>query len=159
MKKKYPKYDSYKDARVVDMFTTEQLTSAVKLEVYELSSSLLINNGTGKFTLKPLPLEAQFSPIYGIEIDDFNSDGNPDILLGGNLHKAKPQVGRYDASYGVYLEGDGKGGFVPIPSKISGINIDGEVRDIATLSVLDQVIIIIARNNNGVVTYKINTEK
>ena len=56
-------------------------------------------------------MQAQLSPVYGIEILDLNGDGHQDILLGGNLYRAKPEVGRYDASYGVCLSGDGKGNF------------------------------------------------
>ncbi len=54
---------------------------------------------------KSLPLEAQFSPVYAAEAGDFNDDGNLDILLGGNLYNVKPEVGRYDASYGSFLSG------------------------------------------------------
>ena len=155
-KKKYLKYDSYKDQTVSDIFTPDQLASATKLEAYELSTCLLINNGNLQFTLRPLPLEAQFSPVYGIEISDFDEDGNVDILLGGNLYSTKPQVGRYDASYGLFLRGNGKGDFTSIKASSSGINIEGEVRDIVALKSLNRRIILVARNNNSIVMYETN---
>ncbi|HQQ82703.1 MAG TPA: hypothetical protein PK059_05895, partial [Cyclobacteriaceae bacterium] len=112
-----------------------------------LATSVIINEGGGRFTVKALPTEAQLSPVYGIIIRDLNKDGKPDILLGGNLYKAKPEVGRYDASYGMLLRGDGKGGFEAIPNRISGISLDGEVRDIVTLST---GLMVISRNNDMV---------
>ncbi|HQQ96425.1 MAG TPA: hypothetical protein PLX35_04145, partial [Cyclobacteriaceae bacterium] len=112
-----------------------------------LATSVIINEGGGRFTVKALPTEAQLSPVYGILIRDLNKDGKPDILLGGNLYKAKPEVGRYDASYGVLLLGNGKGGFKAVSNTTSGIALDGEVRDIAALST---DLIVISRNHDMV---------
>ena len=41
--------------------------------------------------------------VYAIE-DDFDADGDLDLVLGGNLYRAKPEVGIYDASHGLYLD-------------------------------------------------------
>ena len=114
----------------------------------------MINEGNGKFTLRALPVEAQFSPVFGIEIGDFNDDSNMDILLGGNMYKVKPQVGRYDASYGTLLIGDGKNNFKAMAAKSSGIKLDGEVRDIVTIKNLNNSILLISRNNDSVLTYE-----
>jgi len=148
------KYESYKDQTISEIFTPDQLKNAAKLDANELASSILINDGSAKFTLKTLPIEAQVSPVYAIEIADFDSDSHPDILLGGNLYRAKPEVGRYDASYGIYLKGDGKGNFKPLSAKESGMKIDGEVRDIITIKKGKTEIIIAARNNNTVAAFK-----
>ena len=91
--------------------------------------------------------------MYGIEIADFNVDGNQDILLGGNFHKTKPEVGRYDASYGLLLTGDGKGNFEPLSAAESGIRMDGEVRDIISISSAKKRLILVSRNNDSIVTY------
>ena len=97
----------YKDQQITDIFPADQLKEAVRLEADLLETSLFINDGKGNFTRKPLPLETQFSPTYAAEITDINGDGNPDILLGGNLYNVKPEVGRYDASFGSFLLGNG----------------------------------------------------
>ena len=109
LKKKYLKYDSYKEQTIEDIFTKEQLSKAVKLEAKEMRSSVLINNRNGTFTIKPLPTEAQLSPVNGITVNDYDGDGKADILLGGNFYQSKPEAGIYDASYGLLLKGDGKG--------------------------------------------------
>jgi enediyne biosynthesis protein E4 len=156
LKKKYLKYESYKNATITDIFTPEQLKSALKLEAFNFSSSILINNGKGKFEMKELPVEAQFSPMFGICVDDFDGDGKIDLLMGGNLYRVKPEVGRYDASYGVFLKGDGKGNFVSIKAKDSGFFVDGEVRDIKKIAIGKSDYVIVARNNDTPLVFKVN---
>jgi len=68
LKKKYLKYESYKDQTITDIFTEEQLKDAIKLEAFDFSSSVAINDGTGKFTLKPLPVDAQL--LFSEDIRD-----------------------------------------------------------------------------------------
>jgi hypothetical protein len=149
LKKKYLKYESYKGQQVEDIFTKEQLSKAIRLEAYELRSMVWLNNGKGGFSGQPLPVEAQFSPLFGISVSDYDGDGKADLLLGGNFYESKPEVGIYDASYGCLLKGDGKGGFVTVDNKRSGIFIRGAVRDIKKIKAGKKEIIIIARNNNS----------
>ena len=156
LKKKYLKYENYKNQTITDIFSPEQLKGALKLEAYEFSTSILINDGKGKFTLKALPVEAQFAPVFGIELADFDMDGSTDILLGGNFYKSKPEVGRYDASYGLLLQGNGKGDFTSRSARESGIRIEGEVRDIISMRAGKETLILVARNNEAIVTYKTN---
>ncbi len=153
LKKKYLKYENYKNQTVTEIFTPEQMKNALKLDAYNFSTSILINDGHGNFAIRALPVEGQFSATYGIEIADFNEDGNQDILLGGNFYKTKPEVGRYDASYGLLLEGDGEGNFEPIPAQESGIRIAGEVRDIISISTAKDKLILVSRNNESVLTF------
>ena len=155
LKKKYLKYDNFKDQTITDIFTPEEMDGSVKLEVYELSSSLLMNEGGGKLSLKRLPVEAQVSVVYAIAIDDFDEDGNMDIVLGGNLYHVKPEVGRYDASYGTFLKGDGKGDFKSIRANASGLFLDGEIRDLTTMEVAGKKYLLAARNSNSLLTLKV----
>ena len=147
---KYPKYELYKDQQITDVFTPEQLKNSVHLEVYLLETSLFINDGTGQFTRKSLPAEVQFSPVYAADVSDYNGDGKPDILLGGNLYNVKPEVGRYDAGYGSLLMGNGHGEFSLVPPKLSGIYLRGEIRDIMQVTTATGKILLIARNNDTV---------
>jgi enediyne biosynthesis protein E4 len=112
-----------------------------------------MNTGKGGFTRKSLPSTAQLSPVYGLLVKDVDSDGNLDIILGGNFYESKPEVGIYDASYGTVLKGDGRGGFNEIPSQQTGINIRGAVRDITALKAGGRDLYIIARNNAAPVFY------
>lgn len=154
LKKKYLKYDNYKDQTIQDIFTPEELQGATKLDVFELGTGILLNDGTGKFVFRRLPVEAQFSAMYAVETYDVDLDGNMDILLAGNLYRVKPEAGRYDASYGIFLKGDGKGNFKPVSSLNSGLMIDGEVRDFTVLKSKEKNLLMVARNNDTVLFFK-----
>jgi hypothetical protein len=150
LKKKYLKYEDYKNQTVQDIFTKEQLDHAVELNAYCMESSVFINNGKGGFTRKALPKEAQLSTMYGIAITDADKDGKMDIVMGGNFYQSKPEVGIYDASYGCVLKGDGSGGFTAMSQQQSGIAIKGAVRDILLLKQGNRQIMLWARNNEEV---------
>jgi hypothetical protein len=150
LKKKYLRYENYKEQTVEDIFTKEQLSKAIKLDAYNMQSTVFINDKNGTFTAKALPMQAQLSPMYGIAVADFDKDGNMDILMGGNFYESKPEVGIYDASYGVLLKGDGKGNFTPQTTQQSGVNIKGAVRDMLPVTVGRKQIILIAKNNDSV---------
>lgn len=156
LKKKYLKYSKYANQTITDIFTPEQLKNAIHLKAYTLQSSLLINDGNGKFKIKPLPLAAQFSPIYGILVKDLDGDGNLDILVGGNLNEVKPEVGRYDASYGLFLRGDGKGDFSAVSARESGLSLKGAVRDIKSIQIGKEHLILVARNNSPLQLFEFN---
>ena len=95
-----------------------------------METSLFLNDKNGKFIKKELPVEAQFSPVYAIHCSDFDGDGKKDLLLAGNFSAAKPEVGIYDANYGLILKGDGQGNFKTLGSLETGLNVKGDVRNI-----------------------------
>ncbi len=149
LKKKYLKFESYKDQTITDIFTPEQLKGALKPEVNELRSTVFINDGKGAFSMNVLPIEAQMAPMYGLLIDDMDNDGIPDILMGGNFYNAKPEAGRYDAGFGVLLKGDGKAGFSTVPAAKSGFKVFGQIRDIAEIKTGPTTrLILVTRNDD-----------
>jgi hypothetical protein len=113
----------------------------------------LINGGKGKFTVKHLPVEAQFAPVFGLAAEDINADGHVDIVMGGNFYRTKPETGRYDASVGLVLTGDGRGNFQVLHFTKSGWKIHGEVRDILPIRVGKKRFFIVARNNDKLLTF------
>jgi len=70
-------------------------------------------------------------------------------LLGGNFYESKPEVGIYDASYGMLLKGDGKGNFTKVPEKQSGIVIKGAVRGILGIKVGKKNVFLVSKNNEA----------
>ncbi|MEO6723203.1 MAG: hypothetical protein ABIN67_22750, partial [Ferruginibacter sp.] len=91
----------------------------------------------------------QFSTVYGISVKDYDGDGKQDILLGGNFYQGKPEVGIYDASYGLLLKGDGKGNFIAVNEKQSGILVKGQVRNIEMIKAGKKELTIFAMNNEA----------
>ena len=151
LKKKYLTYESYKDQGVEDVFGAEVLKGALKLEAYELRSSVIMNRGGGRrFEVRALPVEAQLSTVSGLSVGDYDGDGRADVLVGGNLYESKPEAGIYDASYGLLLKGDGKGGFKAVKADKSGFFVKGAVRDILTVKTAGKNIVAVARNNDTI---------
>ncbi len=156
LKKKYVNYSDYADQKITDIFTSEELSDAKILKAKNFSTSYIENLGNNKFKISPLPAPAQFSPIYGILVQDFNTDGNLDVILAGNFFGTRVKYGRYDANKGLLLLGNGKGNFEPVSAQESGLNIDGEVRDISSIKVADgKQLLLFARNDEGVKTYEV----
>lgn len=153
LKKKYLHFESYTGQKITDIFDADQMERAMQLNAFRLETSVWLNTGDGTFHHRPLPAEAQFSPVYAVYIDDIDGDANPDIILGGNLYRAKPETGIYDGSYGLFLKGDGRGEFSAIRPAESGISVRGEVRDIKGISTKKGKVIIISRNNDKLKFY------
>jgi hypothetical protein len=151
---KYKKFDDYKDQTIEDIFRPEVLNRSVKLNARVLESCIMINSGKGHFNLTPLPMEAQFSPVYAINADDFDQDGICDIIVGGNQYRAKPETGIYDASYGLLLKGNRDGSFKSISPILSGFSTKGEIRDLKNLKINDRNTIVIGINNSKLQFYK-----
>nr|WP_229313267.1 VCBS repeat-containing protein [Larkinella terrae] len=133
IKKKYLKFTDFAGKRLNEILDEKQLQSAVVQRAYTGESVVLLNDGKGHFTIKPLPKEAQFSPVCGIEISDLDGDQKPDLVLTGNFYDVLPEIGRYDASYGLVLLGKGKNGWQPLNPTASGFIVHGQVRHLARL--------------------------
>jgi hypothetical protein len=155
LRSKYPSYKDFGASRIEDIFPVADVSQAQVREAYTFASAVALNNGNGTFTLQPLPIEAQFAPIYASLAGDFDGDGRTDLLVGGNLYGVTPTLGRYDASYGLMLRGDGKGGFTAVDMAESNLVIDGQVRDIKSLrGARGDRLIVVARNNDKVVVLR-----
>ena len=129
LKKKFLKYEQYAGKQIEEILSPEQLKAAMVLNVEQPQSCLFLNNGKADFSMQPLPLMAQLSPVYGIVIQDLDGDGKKDIFLAGNFFGLKPQTGRLDASYGTTLINKGGRSFEYRSPAQSGLFVKGEVRD------------------------------
>jgi len=159
LKSKYEKYESFKGLTINDIFTQEQLERSIIYHANLLESVIIINNGNGTFEVRKLPFEAQLSPVYAILIEDLDQDGIKDILLGGNLFEVKPEVGRYDASYGVFLKGEGNGNYKSLPGSKTGLILDGAIRDFSLIEISGENYLAVARNNASLQFYSIHHQK
>lgn len=149
LRKKFSDYKSYARATMDSLFTDEQREGALQLHANYLSSACLINDGDGKFTMTPLPVQAQFSVLNGMAVGDFDGDGNLDVVINGNDYGTEPSLGRYDALNGLLLKGDGKGNFSPQSILQSGIYIPGDGKALVSLRSSKGKYLMIASQNKG----------
>jgi len=157
LKKKYLKYEAYKEQTMEDIFTPQQLERALRLEAYTLASRVFWNDGSGSFSSRELPVRAQFAPMYAGLAGDVSGDGAPELLVGGNLWEATPQAGRYDASRGVMLRAAGSGQMESIPDARSGFVVEGQLRGLLQVRTPEGPRVIAVRNNDRPVWFKINS--
>lgn len=125
MRVKFQNYKSFATATMDEVLTPEMRKGALRLKANTLQSVYLRNNGNGKFTMIDLPVEAQLSELCGMSVDDFDGDGNLDVVVNGNDYGTELTTGRYDALNGLMLKGDGKGNFKPLTILQSGIYVPG----------------------------------
>ncbi len=142
--RKFPTYASYAGQTVYDVFPPEDLQSAVHHQAVELRSTIGWNDGKGTFTLEALPDEVQLAPMYAAALIDIGENSNKTILMGGNLYEAKPEVGRYDASFGAVIARDSSG-LRSLDG--TGFWIRGQIRSI--LAVEDLGLLIVGTNNDS----------
>ena len=154
LKKKLLRFDNYAGKTMEEIFSADELKDAAILKVNQTQSCIFFNQGKGVFTMEPLPLQAQFSPIFGILVTDLNADGYKDIFLGGNFYGLKPETGRFDASYGVSLFGNGQHNFKYSSPAETGLFVRGEVRDIREIKTGKSTVILVARNNETIQIFK-----
>jgi hypothetical protein len=149
MRRKFPSYRSYATATMDKLLSDKDRDSALIVQANDFKTSLLRNDGHGKFTLIDLPVEAQFSVINGMVVDDFDNDGNLDVVMNGNDYGTEVATGRYDALNGLYLKGDGKGNFAATSILQSGIFIPGNGKALIKLRGPDNRCLIVAGENRG----------
>jgi hypothetical protein len=157
LSRKFPDYKSYSTARLTDIFSEEDLKTASVLSATELKTVFFKNTGS-KFEKRLLPIEAQFAPVYAIEVLDYNKDGNLDFILAGNQSANCVKLGVMDANYGQLFEGDGKANFRYIPQSLSGLSITGDVKSLKVLTIKGNRYLLAGVNNVGIVTYKLNSK-
>jgi hypothetical protein len=145
---RYERFASYREQTMEDIFSSEVLERSLILPAHIMENCVMINEGSGRLQLQPLPPEAQFSPLYAFAAEDFDGDGICDLVMGGNQCRAKPETGIYNASYGLFLKGDGSGAWKVISSEESGFHVRGEVRGLKILHVNGDSVLVVLRNND-----------
>jgi hypothetical protein len=152
MRSRFPDYKSYADASLGDIFTTLEFQGAGHLKANNLSTSYYLSDAKGKLHATTLPLEVQSSPVFTITTLDYDHDGNKDLLLCGNINKARLRFGKSDANYGILLKGDGKGHFIYITQLKSGFRLWGDVRSVLEINKT----LLFGINQQGIKAYKEN---
>jgi enediyne biosynthesis protein E4 len=148
-KKKYLLHADYAKVKM-EQLKNDYGTDGWTVLKCETPSSVWIENlGNGKFKVHALPMQAQFAPVNSIVVQDIDGDGNTDLVIAGNEYQSAVSTGRYDASYGLVLMGNGKGTFAPVDIAKSGLIIDGDVKDLKMISVNNKGKLLLASPNDS----------
>ena len=157
LKKLNLKHHDYATKTIQELFGNDIDNAKVK-KVNYTASCIAYNDGKGNFTVKKLPTAIQLSSVNAIQLMDINADGYPDIIAAGNFFDLLPQFCRLDGSYGHILMNDKKGNFVEMPNAKSGIELNGQTRDIISFKYKNEEGILFLENNDFPVLYKIKSK-
>lgn len=128
--KRYLDFKSFANVKMNELFTAQERQGTNSIFINRLETTYFVKNSGSKFESKVLPIQSQFSPVFASAGVDVNGDGKLDMVLGGNTDYGKLYFGKYDASQGVVLLGDGKGQFTNATKAQSGLDLIGNVRKI-----------------------------
>ena len=122
-----PTFSLFGMSALEDIYGADDLGAAYRARVTTLSHTLFLNTEEG-FVPRPFPAWAQFAPGFGVNVADFNGDGNEDVFVAQNFFATQIETNRLDAGRGLLFIGDGKGDLQPLPGHLSGIMVYGEQR-------------------------------
>jgi hypothetical protein len=151
----FSSYTSFAETPIHRIFGSSQLQQAVHYQVDTFASVYLQNHGDGTFTSIALPNLAQTSPINGIVAHDVDGDGNLDLIVAGNLYHSEPNTVRADAGNGLWLRGDGRGVFTPVPPLASGFLAPLDVKDLALITTPTGKAVLVANDSDSLQAFTI----
>jgi hypothetical protein len=148
IQRRFPSYRAYGEATFDEVFTDSEMEGAYVAKAIHFETSYVENRGDGTFQVRPLPLRAQIAPVFGLHAGDYNGDGHLDLLMVGNSYAPDTQTGRYDASIGAFLTGDGTGHFSIHDGTASGFFVDGDAKGLAEVQIGPAQSLVLATQND-----------
>lgn len=152
-------YEAYGATPFKNSLTTEELSGAVHLDCKNMQSVVLENVNGEYFNIHELPIEVQFSPVFGTTLEDFNNDNRLDIMLIGNSMADETFAGYYDASFGNVLINQGEFQWKVLQPSKTRLIVDGDKKALAKLNINNQETFLMSENNGYLKTYTFNNQQ
>ena len=149
IRKKFDNYQKFANVGIYDILTAEELKDALVLKANYMNTSYIENLGESKFKISPLPMQAQTAPVNGMLVEDFDDDGNLDVLMVGNDFGNEVSVGRLDAFNGLLLKGDGTGKFKSVNISESAFYVSGDAKGLIRVTNSQGKPVIMASQNRS----------
>jgi enediyne biosynthesis protein E4 len=149
LRKQFLYYKDYAAAPLDRLLPAAELKRAQYFRANTLASSLIRNEGQGRFRVMPLPDAAQWSPVNAIcPWVRPGQTGPPLLLLAGNCYENEIEIARVDAGNGVVLQQQ-NGGLMPLPLAQSGFFAAGNARALLPLTLANGRQAVLVANNSG----------
>ena len=153
LKKTNLKFSEYAKKDIYGLFSKEKVNESIIKEVNESRSVVALNSGNFDFSITPLPNEVQWNSVNTGIVDDFNNDGNLDLILAGGEDNLKPQFSKLDSGFASLLLGNGDGKFSFVPVKKSGLPLKGTVRSSVKINMKNHIGYLLGINNQTPIFY------
>ncbi len=151
---KFPSFQAFAIADL-EQIIGKGIEDALHYKAHLFSSVVLINE-KGKFAIKKLPVEAQFSTLNAAVADDYDGDGVKDLLIAGNRFDVEIETTPADASPGYLLKGQKDNTFETISPLKSGFLAPYNVKDMQSIKVGEARAVLVSSNDDKL---RIFTEK
>jgi hypothetical protein len=153
-RRRFPSYEKYSNISTEELLTTSEFpTMKTYTNYYAASCVFLLEKQT--FTIKPMPIEAQFSAVYAIQ--PFQASGKTYVAVAGNNDAVDVTLGRMDASKGCMLTWDKqKNQFTTVKIQQSGFSASTQIRD---AKLINPSILIASSNNAPLKIWQIAVKK
>ncbi|MGB1451846.1 MAG: hypothetical protein ACPG7E_09070, partial [Marinirhabdus sp.] len=142
---KFETYNAFANASLRDIYG-ERLDAGFTGEITTLKSKLLLNKGGGSFQFIDLPAAAQLFPLLGAVSIDYDTDGDLDLVLCGNIYNTEVETPRLDMATGLVLKNDA-GVYRAVPYKNAGLYILGDSKSLEVFKTGSKVTLIAGINN------------
>jgi len=156
LRKKFLYAEDFAKASIDQIIERSKLNEARVYSAETFTNVILINDGKMKFTMQPLPPEAQFTSYKDALVVDVDGDGWKDILLGGNYYGDAITMGRNDADQGTLLLNK-KGRLIAVNTR--GLMIRNQVRRISMIRLGSRQALVLARNDDGAMLIRLADSK
>jgi enediyne biosynthesis protein E4 len=147
IKKRFETFTKFATTPFEKVFTDKELKDAFTGKINTLMSVILVSQQGKSFAIQPLPELAQLSVVNDMLMEDVNADGNIDLVLIGNNYAQETLFGRYDASIGTLLLGDGKMNWTNLEATSSGFVVEGDAKYIRSIRTANGKMYVITNNN------------
>jgi len=146
--KSNPTFNTFGSRSLEEIYGT-CLKEGKVVEANTLAHMVFLNRGD-KFEGRQMPTESQFSPVFGVNVADFDGDGDEDVFVAQNFFASQIETPRSDGGRGLLMLGDGQGGLKPMPGHKSGLTIYGDQRGSAVgdFDVDGRPDLVVAQNGN-----------
>ena len=152
---RYGSFAEFAEQSVEQVAGREAMEQALHYHTDTFASVWLENDGQGAFTMHRLPNLAQIAPVMDIVVEDADGDGHPDLIIAGNLYQSEPTAPRADAGKGLWLRGDGQGGFTPVSPTRSGLLAPGDVKELSLIRTAGGPLLLVGSESESLLVYEI----
>jgi hypothetical protein len=152
---RFPTYASFAGVSVRQAFGPADLDRAIHYQTDTFASVYLHNEGNGTFRSRALPTLAQIAPLRGLIAHDVDGDKRLDLLAAGNLYDVEPNTPRADAGNGLWLKGDGQGGFSAVSPRESGFLAPLNVAGLALVRTSAGDVVLVANTADSLQAFRI----